>query len=141
MYPLPASCADYYCFINSVRQDLKVDEITMPGTGFLSMSPEYWEMGPPAGFTSHDGDWSRWSDAQLEQFYERQNMHFVIAGVWRICILELFAVSVSHLTPDGAGSAKTGRHGLCVDHPAHPIPNATPPILVRHVSGTSYLPY
>jgi hypothetical protein len=132
VYPLPASCPDYYCFINSVRQDLKVDAITIPGTGLLSMSPEYWEMGPPAGFTSHDGDWARWSDAQLEQFYERESMHFVIAGVSQLSTGTVHRL----LTPDGAGSAKMDRHGLCVDHPGHPSPNATPPILVRQVSST-----
>jgi hypothetical protein len=32
VYPLPAACPDYYCFINTVRDDFQVDEITMPGT-------------------------------------------------------------------------------------------------------------
>ena len=36
VYPLPSDCPDYYCFINSVRADSKVDEIQMPGTGFLA---------------------------------------------------------------------------------------------------------
>jgi hypothetical protein len=80
VYPLPASCPDYYCFINSVRSDFKVDEITMPGTGFLAMYPKdtSTEVVPPAGFKAGGGDWGLWTESELEQFYEREAVHFVI---------------------------------------------------------------
>eukprot|EP01052_Picozoa_sp_SAG31_P013221 SAG31_NODE_791_length_12069_cov_22.664411_4_plen_1018_part_00 len=81
VYPMPESCADYFCFINTVRADLGVDNITMPGTGFLAMStPADAKEGlVPAGFTSHGGDWAQWNLLQLEQFYEREATHFVVA--------------------------------------------------------------
>ena len=80
VYPLPASCPDYYCFINSVRSDFRVDEITMPGTGFLAFYPAATstEVMPPAGFKAGGGDWAAWSGQELEQFYEREASHFVL---------------------------------------------------------------
>jgi hypothetical protein len=81
VYPLPASCPDYYCFINTVREDLHVNEVTMPGTGYLGLyaQPDAKELIAPAGFHDHDGDWAYWSEAELRQFYEREgDMEFVI---------------------------------------------------------------
>ena len=80
VYPLPASCPDYYCFINSVRADSKVDEIQIPGTGFLSFYNKATsaEVLPVAGFSWNDGDWGEWDDAELQKFYEQEAIHFSI---------------------------------------------------------------
>ena len=81
IYPLPASCPDYYCFVNSVRSDLKVDEITMPGTGYLAMYPKETsvEVMEPAGFSWSGGDWAGWDTAELDAFYRQEATHFVVA--------------------------------------------------------------
>ena len=82
VYPLPAECRDYYCFINTVRADSKVDTITMPGTGYLSFYPKATaaEVFPPAGFSWAGGDWGEWDDAELKHFYDFENLHFAIIG-------------------------------------------------------------
>jgi hypothetical protein len=81
VYPLPASCPDYYCFVNSVRSDLQVDEIVMPGTGYLAMYPkaDSIENMLPAGFSWAGGDWADWDSEELGKFYEQEATHFVVA--------------------------------------------------------------
>ena len=53
----------------------------MLGSGFLDMSSvvDSKELLAPAGYDGHAGDWAEWSDAQLEQFYDREAIHFVVA--------------------------------------------------------------
>ena len=82
VYPLPATCPDYYCFINSVRADLQVDEIQIPGSGFLAFYDKETsaEVLPVAGFSWNEGDWGDWDDEELAQFYEREAVHFSIAN-------------------------------------------------------------
>ena len=69
-----------HCYIAAVRADLQVDTITMPATGFLSMSKDAAAAKnylSPAGFK---GDWVDWSDRQLAQFFEREALHFATIG-------------------------------------------------------------
>jgi hypothetical protein len=66
--------------VNSVRSDSNVDEITMPGTGFLAFYDKDTssEVMPPAGFTWAVGNVWDWEDVELETFYKRENTHFLI---------------------------------------------------------------
>ena len=66
--------------IAAVRADLQVDTITMPATGFLSMSKDASASKnylSPAGFKD---DWVDWSDQQLTQFFQREALHFATIG-------------------------------------------------------------
>ena len=63
-----------------MRADLQVDTITMPATGFLSMSKDAAASKnylSPAGFKK---DWVDWSDRQLAQFFQREALHFATIG-------------------------------------------------------------
>jgi hypothetical protein len=45
----------------------------------MSRAADAKEYLAPAGFRADEGDWAQWSDAELEQFFDREATHFVVA--------------------------------------------------------------
>jgi hypothetical protein len=87
IYPGNSSCADYYCFINRLRDDLGVSGLTLVGTGGLGQlsmrtmhEPMLTNAGYGAGLPSDARckAWEDFTDEEFVRFLDHQAMHFVV---------------------------------------------------------------
>jgi hypothetical protein len=76
IYPLNQTCSSYWCFINSLRRDIGATNLTIAGTGFLSMAPD--NDLPQLGYAGWTDDrWESWDTAEMVGLLRNQSMHFV----------------------------------------------------------------
>lgn len=103
VYPQAGPSSDYWSFINAVREDIGADQVSISGSGYLSMYPatDHEPFLRQAGYLS---TWEEMNTAQLKELFDDQAMHHV------------------HYTGPAAarsGVCKSGRlvcHGSCFVH-------------------------
>ena len=120
IYPGNTSCTDYFCFVNRVREDIGVNNLTLVGTGGLGqLSPRLMHepMLTNAGYgmgkeaDEHAKAWEDFGDEEFVRFLEHQSMHFVVNTIVSLAVTPFgsprFAVRLTQIAFATSRSATT----------------------------------
>jgi hypothetical protein len=72
-------CDGYFCFINRAREAVGVTDMLLPGTGWMSLPPDWY----PSQLTqaNYTADWWQWPAASMDAFLQANSNAYPVAFV------------------------------------------------------------